>query len=164
MGMCMTLLRTLLAALASIAVVGCSGDTGTESEAAARERSTATGTSPASSPSTPSTTSTHSVLSDDEGEGCWTEPPISPPLSVGESTRVQVETSDRGWHTPDIAGGYWSSDQPVPDGAPANGVLFGTATLVDAEYYSDGQLSIATIRIDFDDYGTVEFVGPLNCA
>lgn len=80
-------------------------------------------------------------------------------MEVGQSYDVEIEISRGGFSTPDIAGYYWATEQAVPAGAPLNGVLTGEATLVVATSPNVAR----AIRVDLDDYGIVEFSGPISC-
>ena len=74
-------------------------------------------------------------------------------MYVGESQNVTVKIANNGWSTPDVARSYWSTDAKVPASAANKKELQGVATLVAAD----------TVIIDFGEYGTVKFKGPLGC-
>ena len=104
-----------------------------------------------------------SVAGCGDASGCDAFDPKSKPLTVGQSVEAEVEIVGGGWATPDIAGAYWSAEQPAPPGAPSDGFVTGTATLVSASGFHDGVPSSGVVSIDFGNLGVVQFTGPIGC-
>jgi hypothetical protein len=85
--------------------------------------------------------------------GCDDLHPEGPALAVGESTEIAVRIEGGGWSEAEAAGMYWAATEAVPDGAPEDGTLQGTAT----------RTSEFELLIDFGELGTVPFTGPVTC-
>ena len=94
---------------------------------------------------------------------CWDRPPSSGVLGVGQTVRVEVEIVNGGYNTPDVAGAYWSNYEPLPVGMDERSTVTGTATLLEGDFDGSGELRSGVLRIDFDDFGPVDFDGPLVC-
>jgi len=88
-----------------------------------------------------------------DASGCGDFNPDSPVIGVGESQDVTVNIVDGGWSAPDVSGGYWTTDEPIPASVGSDKELDGVATLV-----SEG-----TVVIDFGEHGSVQFSGPIGC-
>ena len=85
--------------------------------------------------------------------------PTSRPLAVGESTGIDVRIVGGGFETPDVAGHYWARDGS-PAGLPEDGVLAGRATLVEAQFFEDGDISADVVRIDLGEIRRLRLRGP----
>lgn len=95
--------------------------------------------------------------------GCDDFNPQSDPLAVGQSVPVDIEFTDGGWNTPDIAGVYWDTEARAPSNVPQNGSLPGIATLTAAQLDADGNVLEGSLRLDLAEYGEFEFIGPIFC-
>jgi hypothetical protein len=89
-----------------------------------------------------------------DASGCGDFNPGSPVIGVGESQDVTVEIVDGGWSDPDVSGGYWTTDEPVPASVGSGTELDGVATLVSED----------KVVIDFGKHGSVRVSGPIGCA
>lgn len=94
--------------------------------------------------------------------GCETDPSSSD-LAVGASTEVEIEIVNGGWNSLDVAGGYWSTDSPVPEDASDSDVLIGVATLVTGDGNTSEQLTSGSIAVKFSTGEVVLFEGPISC-
>jgi len=98
-----------------------------------------------------------------DSSGCSGFAPASTPVEVGDTTNVSVEIVNNRWSTPDIAGAFWSTDEPVPEAVAGRAFVDGTAQLVEASMTDNGGILSGTVVIEFTEIGSVEFTGPIGC-